>query len=96
LLGQKGDWTSAEEAATALDIDERNVRRLANESRGHIFSGAHGYKQTVSATQDDIKEVNRLKTQAIKMMARYKEIKNVWDTKRDFKEDFRISETDSH
>jgi hypothetical protein len=82
-------WVSAKDAAEALDMDERSIRRLSNESKGHIFSGPDGYRATNLAAKDEIREIETWKKEAISLMERYKEAKDVYRTKREFSEDFK-------
>lgn len=72
-LRGKTDWTTAKTITAALGLTDRQIRKLASESDGHILSGpgCPGYKHILDAAPQEIAEVAaRLKHQADAMTAR--------------------------
>ena len=77
LIGRP--WTTAAEILAALDIDERRLRAIAEQSEGQILSGpgCPGYKLLTSTAQlQEVDETaNRLESQAKRMLARAYQIR---------------------
>lgn len=66
-------WATAKELS--LLGSDRQLRAIANASKGRIISGQKGYKLTQVSTADEIKHAcNRLRHQARQMMDRANEI----------------------
>ena len=80
LRGQE-DWTTARSITGIFRWNDRKIRKLANESDGHILSGpgCPGYKHILNAAPDEITQVyNRLKHQSTAMLKRAISIQNAY------------------
>lgn len=76
-LLQDGQWHRAKTICAELDgLNERALRQVAEESRGAVISGQHGYKLTRLATNDEIDHAERwLLSQSQAMKARAVDIR---------------------
>lgn len=48
-----GEWWTARELRDRFGYQDRELRAIANASKGAILSGQHGYKLNTEATEDE-------------------------------------------
>jgi hypothetical protein len=72
-------WTTAKILEPLTGLNERALREVAHVSDGQILSGQKGYKLTVEATEDEVREATGwLVSQSEKMARRAIAIQRVW------------------
>jgi hypothetical protein len=76
-------WVKAHVLSERLGWPDRKIRAAARASKGHILSypGSPGYKLTIEATVEEIKQAAALKHQADDMLHRFLQIERVYHSK---------------
>jgi hypothetical protein len=78
LLGNKKGWVKYKDIVKKVKITARDMRELANQSKGHILGNNKGYCLTKYASLDERNHaIARMISQAKKMRYRAAEIKLV-------------------
>lgn len=83
VLSGKG-WRKAKALAQELQMDDRTIREVANQSKGRVISGQRGYALVDEVTTEEANHsANWLEHQAKKMLRRAAEIRQAmhrrWD-----------------